>query len=108
MNNRVVDRLITPETSSPRSDEISPVENFKLPEEKLAVFIAARVASTAGRKSSINIEELSKKTNISPSDLIVFLSDNDNLAKIRQRVSKRMYTVKILVDGDLVHLKAGC
>jgi len=108
MNDRVVDRLITPETSSPRSGEISPVENFKLPEEKLAVFIAARVASTAGRKSSVNIKELSKKTNISPGDLIVFLSDTNNLAKIRQRVSKRMYTVKILIDGDLVHLKAAC
>jgi fructose-1,6-bisphosphatase/sedoheptulose 1,7-bisphosphatase-like protein len=108
MNDRVVDRLITPETSSPRSGEISPVENFKLPEEKLAVFIAARVASTAGRRSSVNIKELSKKTNISPGDLIVFLSDTNNLAKIRQRVSKRMYTVKILIDGDLVHLKAAC
>ena len=108
MNDRVVDRLITPETSSPRSGEISPVENFKLPEEKLAVFIAARVASTAGRKSSVNIKELSKKTNISPGDLIVFLSDTNNLTKIRQRVSKRMYTVKILIDGDLVHLKAAC
>ena len=107
MNNRVVDRLITPETSSPRSGEMSPVENFKLPEEKLAVFIAARVASTAGRQSSINIKELSKKININPGDLIQFLSDSNNLAKIRQRVSKRMYTVKILLDGDLVHLKAG-
>ncbi|HIG58689.1 MAG TPA: hypothetical protein EYQ21_04745 [Flavobacteriales bacterium] len=106
MTDRVIDRLITPETTSPRSGEISPVENAKLPEEKLAVFIAARVASTAGKESSVNIKVLSKKINVSPVDLIEFLSDSDNLAKIRQRVSKRMYTVKILLDGNLVHLRA--